>query len=169
MNGVRIVAYLVELILLPIELASGLDVSAGYSYAFLEVANHWLGAGLTVSWCTPVIHVSAELSLRVLVVIWEEDEVANDLLTTLRPGVGTREHGGNLLIAWRRLLIRDISLGRADVGICVYLQLAPWPRTCNKSIEDVIWNRMLDLFRDYLHIAMRCPKASVIFCKAMLI
>ena len=47
MNGVRIVAYLVELVLLPIELAPALGISAGYS--LLEVAESRLRAGLTVS------------------------------------------------------------------------------------------------------------------------
>ena len=85
-------------------------------------------------------------------------------MATLRPGVGAREHEGG-----RLLLIRDISLGCADVSICVQLQLACWSRTRNKLVEDVIWDCILGLFGDYLHFAMSCAKATVILSEAMLI
>ena len=85
-------------------------------------------------------------------------------MTTLRPAVGAREHEGG-----RLLLVRDISLGCADVGVCVQLQLVCWSRTCDKLIENVIWDCILGLFGDDFYFAMCRAKAPVVLSEAMLI
>ena len=53
------VTYLVELVLLPIELVSGLAIGTGYSYALLEATVSELGARVTVSRRTSIVHISA--------------------------------------------------------------------------------------------------------------
>ena len=84
------VTYLVELLLLPIELVSPLDIGARYPYALFEGAKCLLGAIVVIPRRASIVKISAQLSLRILIVIREEDEVADDLLLQL--GVVAGEH-----------------------------------------------------------------------------